>query len=1797
MLLVIAGNIHAAPIISGSTGDWNNPSTWIGGIVPGAGDIVTIANGHVVTVTANASCASLIIGNGPLDQNSTLSVTTGVSLAISGNVTIVPPLSGTVDNTLDVNAGTVSCSSVITANSISNTLHSIVSIGTGTLTCSGSFIMGNNTSRSKLIFSGNGLLQIAGNSNALADAQFTAATGTIEYNGSIGQSVLPLSYYTLKCSGNTVKTLTANTVLAGDLVIAASALLDVNNTNNYSLTVGGNWTVTSNSSNPFIERKGTVTFNGTAGVQILTTPLAQETFYNLVINNTAGNTGADIQFNKTCLVAQEYTHTSGNLDLKGNRLLIISANRQGIFTTCNLSGGSIISSVSGSQISFTDSYDSTFVNFTGTKVGDNNIPVSLTINTGRINLENLTLYGTGTFTKRHVYDDIIAKGGNKFYNNISFTLNAAAGSWYFGSGNGALADSFFAKVNVSSFAANSNAKLILGANSTGNYYADDVAFYIRSAGSICIGNSSGASSGTGSSHYFNKAVDTWLTNTGNIIFAEGQSLFPSAVTFNNIVRPGSAAGATGSVYIGRNNSGSSVLFTSAAQLTSGYLYGTTPIYLYNITQNGSLVQSLTNTVSQLSSVIVGDINGPCRWNGPVSFQASILDLAYSTFNGSSNSFILRNSTTPQNCTGGNTFGTSTSNAFNNNGTANWYLSTIAADDYNGDVNYRANSTGAIYPAYNSNCTFATNISIFHSSDSVSFAAGPNGRVTLDGTVSGMFINSSTKTVSFKRITMNKTSGVFTLYSNLSIPVGGNLTLISGRLVTATNAMPILQDENCTVTLNTAASTSYVEGPMRIDVSSTAPQTLHFPIGSGPESRPIDLTIQHTSNTAYSYTAEMVRSGANALGWTNPASVYTTSTFRWWDITRTVTSSGAAAPATELVTSPLPVVSFYYGLNDRAANPVNLTICKNTYNALTTWIDIGATGATNTIGKVTSTSTPSSFSSFSRFTLGYYGIPPAPIGHDSSRCGTGTAVIRATPVYGEYIDWYAAPAGGTALATNTMLFTTPVISSNTTYYAQARNTMGYVSATRTPVTVTITNSPTISSFSPTTGEMGTTVIITGSSFNNNVSSVTFGGVAASSFTVNSSTQITAVVGTGASGSVVVTNDCGPGTRAGFIYNPLTVWTGAINTSWANAGNWDDGVPTSIHSAIIPVVPNQPVVTSNQSVKSITIQTGAVVDIVVGNSLSVRDSLTNNGDVTGGGGIVLSGTASQPIRGTGNYTNLTLSNSNGAIIAPGTGNTVSITGRYIPTTGTLTTNNNLILKSTSSANGIIAAGPAGGGYITGKVVLERYIPAKRAWRLINFPITSSAAPDINTALQEGVGGTASSNPNPGYGTHITGGSIANGFDQNPSGNPSMKEWIGGAWQGITSTNATINNQFPYFVFVRGSRANNLDAGASATADNTTLRVTANIKQGNQGLSITGTGWQLAGNPFPSIINLDAVASGNSTRINRNFIFWDPKLGGSNNVGGFVTASYNGAGYDFSPVPVSPLSEYAQPFAGFYVDAVSTGTVTILETNKCNCGNGNVFRPMPPAATTSKLRVNLHAINADGTNPVVDGAMVSFDDRYSNDKDSYDAGKLPNTLAENIAITKDDNKLSIERRKAVADADTVYLNISNMRVKNYELELTPENFDTTILAFLEDSYTAERKPLSLTAGGTFNFSIINNPAAYAPGRFRIVFEKDRIPVVVRKTFTEHAPAAKQSRITLLQNPVINNTLQLQMFSQQKGNYTVTITDNEGKETAKKQFTHDGMNGLKTIVMKQYLPKGSLIAIIKDPSGNTTSFTIITQ
>jgi len=159
--------------------------------------------------------------------------------------------------------------------------------------------------------------------------------------------------------------------------------------------------------------------------------------------------------------------------------------------------------------------------------------------------------------------------------------------------------------------------------------------------------------------------------------------------------------------------------------------------------------------------------------------------------------------------------------------------------------------------------------------------------------------------------------------------------------------------------------------------------------------------------------------------------------------------------------------------------------------------------------------------------------PPTISSFSPTCGPvgGTVVIEGS-------GFQDAPSAVSAVTFNGTAATFTV-NSNTQITATVPSgaTTGPIAVTDSEGTATSTTSfivspglPCISSFAPTSGNVGTVVTITGNGFTG-ATSVTFGGVAATTFTVDSTTQITATVPTNAvTGPISVVTPSGTATSS-------------------------------------------------------------------------------------------------------------------------------------------------------------------------------------------------------------------------------------------------------------------------------------------------------------------------------------------------------------------------------------------------------------------------------------------------------------------------------------------------------------------------------------------------------------------------------------------------------------------------------------------------------------------------------------------
>ena len=451
----------------------------------------------------------------------------------------------------------------------------------------------------------------------------------------------------------------------------------------------------------------------------------------------------------------------------------------------------------------------------------------------------------------------------------------------------------------------------------------------------------------------------------------------------------------------------------------------------------------------------------------------------------------------------------------------------------------------------------------------------------------------------------------------------------------------------------------------------------------------------------------------------------------------------------------------------------------------------------------------------------------------------------------------------------------------------------------------------------------------------------------------------------------------------------------------------------------------------------------------------------------------------------------------------GNSLTISG-----TGTLTVNAGKTLSVTTCGTVDFggksvtfksdATGTAQLGQMLGtlsnasNVTMERYIPARRAFRIIATPLTTTTTIKQNWMENATLGTTAGYpfaagsgvNPTAGYGTHITGaGGNTNGFDATVNNNPSMFTYNNG-WITSTNTNATLAAGDAYRLFFRGDRGTDLNNN-NATPSATVLRTTGTPFVGtkNYTLSSTAGAWNLVGNPFQATINLYL---GSANNIMPYFYAWDPKMG---TKGAYVA-------YDFltgyNSLPGSQINYFLQPGQAIFIQTYGAGAanVSIAESQKALASDQtDVFQPN---VVYPMLNVSLNYTDSLARNATaMDGLKVAFNSSFNNAVDFNDIQKLSNA-DENMSILRDDNYLCIEKLNMYNAATEIPLSISNYLRQQYTLRISWDNpADNSFIAQLKDGYTNTLTPINFSGNTDYSYTIDNAIAASkASDRFKIVF-----------------------------------------------------------------------------------------------------------
>jgi hypothetical protein len=507
-------------------------------------------------------------------------------------------------------------------------------------------------------------------------------------------------------------------------------------------------------------------------------------------------------------------------------------------------------------------------------------------------------------------------------------------------------------------------------------------------------------------------------------------------------------------------------------------------------------------------------------------------------------------------------------------------------------------------------------------------------------------------------------------------------------------------------------------------------------------------------------------------------------------------------------------------------------------------------------------------------------------------------------------------------------------------------------------------------------------------------------------------------------------------------------------------------------------------------------------------------------------------------------LTLNNSGGAEL----NDTIKISETYNPSLGLLTTNSKLILLSTNTNTAKVTAGDAMGFYISGVVQVQRYIPGKRAWRLLSSPITSNGIADItlqnswqNSTLITGPSGTGLDATTPRYSFQR--------YDD------VLQDWvnINNTTTTTLCTNDANASSKGFAAFIYGNRnPNNVPI---PNFSNTTLSATGNLLQGTQNFNagmLNANDYHLIGNPYASPVDLNQVfLNAGTNNINRTFYTWDPQIGGTNGTGGYITISYNAGSGTYDIIPTTSTTHQTtmlQSGQAFFVQAAATAATNISfeENDKTNNNINTVFGVSN--GRTDKLSINLIENNS-GLLTTKDGILATYNNVFSKAVNfREDAEKLFNN-EEIIMLKRSGKDLCIERRPYITNTnDTLFIALANIKAgSNYQFEINPQNWDTLCEAYLVDNVLNTQTPISLYSTNTIAFTSTTKTIT---NRFYVVLKHS--------------------------NPLPTTNVQLTAKLQNnKGNISWTVSQEQGIQTYNVQRSHDGKT-FETIATQASIGKG---------------------
>ncbi|MCC2547141.1 IPT/TIG domain-containing protein [Hymenobacter sp. BT175] len=833
-----------------------------------------------------------------------------------------------------------------------------------------------------------------------------------------------------------------------------------------------------------------------------------------------------------------------------------------------------------------------------------------------------------------------------------------------------------------------------------------------------------------------------------------------------------------------------------------------------------------------------------------------------------------------------------------------------------------------------------------------------------------------------------------------------------------------------ITVTTPGGTATSSGNFTVTVVSPTITSL------SPSSGPVGTSVTISGSNLSGATSVSFNGTAQTIFTSNSASqlVLNVPTGATTGSVTVTTPGGSSGGLTFTVTAPAPAISSF----SPASGPVgsNVIISGSNFTGATA-VTFNGTGAT--IFTVNGTGTEITVTVPSGASTGLIRV--------TTPGGTGTSgnsfQVLANPVITSFSP-ASGPAGTSVVitgsnfvgvqfvtfnqASSTASFTvnsptqiTAIVPAGATTGPIGVNNGGATAFSSTPFTVTA-SAPTISGFTPGSGPAGTSVTISGTNLTG-TTAVAFNGTAAPGFTVNSATQITVSVPTGAtSGTISVTTPSGTATSSqsfSVTAGDLTVTSAQIITG----GSYNNVTITSSGALRL----DGPLSVAG----SFTVQSGGQL-------------VTNCQPITGAGSFTLQSGAQLSICDAGG---ITASGNAGAVQLSGfrsfspdayytyTGATAQVTGNGLPAQVRSLTKLNASLLTLSQAlsvrESLIIAGSGnvdlGGQTLTllsdatgtalvvnnltgvvtgGTAVVQRYISPTLnpglGYRHFSSPVANSTVADLSTAAFTPV-------VNGAYNTSRTPGTESSfptvfGYEQ-------------------TRVRTALNNLSAFdkgwfspaslsdaLVVGRGYTVN---LGASQTVDfvgtlNSGTYAMSLARNGDTTRNAAAAGWHLVGNPYPAPIDWNLVGLADRTGLTGTMYVFESR----DTYTGSYRSYINGMGSG------GPLIASGQGFFVRVAPGQTTGTLTLRNGHRVTSyADQATFRRSAPD-TRPRLQLQLQSGSSqDALFVYVEaGATAGLDN-------GFDAEKLRNTTSLNLsAMASTGQSLSIQGLAELGNQATV-------------------------------------------------------------------------------------------------------------------------------------------------------------------------------